>query len=317
MRDGSMDINYLDEFVYLADSLSFKRAANHFYVSRSVISRHMAALEETVGARLLDRDSRGVNLTEAGSVFYREAKTVLRDWDVALERARAVGESGSKLVRIGYLRNASRPVLVRFVRHMAETHPELHLSLLCMEYNELRRAMDEHAVDVALAVNVNPAISRNYRSTPIYEDKFFAVCAKDHPLACRGEVLKLDNLRGQKLLLPDSYVFAGLSDFIDGMIDEKTLLVAQSYYRDLDMLYLKVQTEGFVAFSSGMNNAMFNGTLAELSVEDADTTFAVSAFYHDDFTGDACQACIDGFKWARDALVSWQPEFALNLFGQE
>ena len=316
MRDGSTNIDYLNEFVYLAESLNFRRTADHFYVSRSVISRHVASLEETVGARLLQRDNRGVNLTEAGTVFYREAKTVLRDWQLALDRVRAVEEAGHSLVRIGYLRNASRPVIVRFVRHMAETHPNIHISLLCMEYNELRRALDERVVDVALAVNVNPAQSRHYRSTLIYEDKFYLVCSKEHELANRTGGLTLEDLRGQKLLLPDSYIYAGLSDFIDGLVDEKSLLVAQSFYRDIDMLYLKVQTENYIAFSSGMNNVMFADSLRVLSVEDVDTSFSVSAFYHDGFTGPLYRACCEGFEWCRDAVKDWTPDFKLSLFGQ-
>ena len=147
-----MNIEYLGEFVYLADTLSFKRTADHFYVSRSVISRHIAALEEELGVRLVDRDNRAVSLTEAGHVFYREARTLLRDWETALERVRSVQDSSVSLARIGYLRNASRPVLVKFVRHMSEAHPHVRLSLTCMEYGELRRAMEEHTVDVALAM---------------------------------------------------------------------------------------------------------------------------------------------------------------------
>lgn len=314
MRDGSMNIDYLNEFVFLAESLSFRRTADHFYVSRSVISRHMAALEEVVGVRLINRDSRGVDLTEAGRVFLGEAKTVLRDWDIALDRTRVVGDSGETLVRIGYLRNAARPMLVRFMRHMADEHPSVHISLICMEHNELRRALDEHAVDAAVAVNVSPSISRNYRSTFIYKDRFFVVCSKNNPLASRGNDLALSDLQGQKLLLPDSYVYGGVSDFIDDLVDEKTMLVAQSFYRDVDILYLKVQTEGYVAFSSGMNNYMFNGQLAVLEIAGVDTSFSVSAFYHDDFQGEAYQACRAGFEWCQATMEDWEPAITMNCY---
>ena len=64
-----MNFEYLDEFVHLARSLSFRRTAEHFFVSRSVISRHMAALEESLGALLFVRDTHGVELTDAGEVF--------------------------------------------------------------------------------------------------------------------------------------------------------------------------------------------------------------------------------------------------------
>lgn len=316
MKSGSLSIDFLEEFVYLAESLSFKRTADHFFVSRSVISRHVAALEETLGTRLLERGGHTVGLTNAGDVFYREAKTILRDWEVALDRVRSVEAGAASVVRVGYLRNAARPIIVRAVRRLAETNPEIKLSLQCMEYNELRRAIDEHAVDVALAVNVDPAQSRHYRSTPIYQDSFYVVCAFDHPLAQRSGTLSPEDLRGHKLLLPDSYVYAGLSDIIDDLVDEQALLVAQSFYRDIDMLYLKVQTEGYVAFSSGMNNAMFGQRLAVLPVEGVNTDFSVSAFYHDDFTSAPYAACCKTFEWCREALKDWAPEFTLQFYGQ-
>lgn len=58
-----MNIESLSEFAYLADTLSFRRTAEHFYVSRSVISRHLAALEDALGVVLLERNARGVELT--------------------------------------------------------------------------------------------------------------------------------------------------------------------------------------------------------------------------------------------------------------
>lgn len=77
-----MNFEYLDEFVHLAHSLSFRRTAEHFFVSRSVISRHMAALEESLGALLLVRNTHGVELTDAGEVFFQEAQSLLRGWNL-------------------------------------------------------------------------------------------------------------------------------------------------------------------------------------------------------------------------------------------
>lgn len=316
MRNGAMNMDMLEEFAYLSDTLSFKKTAEHFFVSKSVISRHVAALEEMLGVRLLERDSRGARLTEAGSEFSREAKIVLRDWDAAVERARESAGSYSTTVRIGYLRNAARPVIVRFVRYMTSQHPELRLSLVCMEYVELRRALEDHEVDVAIAMSIDPALSKSYRSTSIYEDSFSAVCANDHPLAARKEGVTLEDLRSSKLLLPDIYVYGGLAEFIDRFVDEKDLQAAQAYYRDIDMLYLKVQTEGYVAFSSGMNNMMFGNQLTQLPVVGADVSFSTVAYYHDEFIGAPLDACREGFECSARALADWQPEIKYEFFGQ-
>ncbi len=300
-----MNVNHLIEFIYLAETLSFKRTADYFYVSRSVISRHLAALEEVIGVKLIDRGNQSAQLTEAGKVFYREAQTVLRAYSNLVDRTREVGRMDGRTVRIGYLKNAARPVLVRFVRYMNHEHPDVQLDMTCMEYSELRRAMDEGGVDIALAVNVDPRISRNYRSTPIYTDRFYAVMSKDHPLAGRTEGVSIDELPAEKLLLPDSFVFAGLSELIDELVESSTQAVAREYYRDIDMLYLKVQTEGFVAFSSGLNNAMFGDALAIVPVTGIDSSFSVSAFYSDDIPADAYDACRKGFESCQQSMRSW------------
>lgn len=300
-----MNVNHLIEFIYLAETLSFKRTADYFYVSRSVISRHLAALEEVIGVKLVDRGNQSVQLTEAGKVFYREAQTVLRAYSNLVDRTRETGLMNGKTVRIGYLKNAARPVLVKFVRYMNHEHPSVNLDMTCMEYSELRRAMDEGGVDIALAVNVDPRISRNYRSTHIYTDQFYAVMSKDHPLAGHKEGVSIDELPSEKLLLPDSFVFAGLSEFIDELVETKTQDKAREYYRDIDMLYLKVQTEGFIAFSSGLNNAMFGDALAIVPITGVDSSFRVSAFYGDDLPADAYDACRKGFESCQAAMKSW------------
>ena len=178
-----METTHLEEFVYLAETLNFKQAAEHFFVSRSVISRHLAALEDAVGAKLIERGGRSVKLTEEGEVFYRDARVILRDCASALEHVEEVRSTNANVVRIGYLRNAARPVIVYFVRYMQKKHPGLRLALSCMEYNELRRAIEDGTVDIAIGVNVSPEISRHYRSTHIYTDRFFIVMSKDNPIA--------------------------------------------------------------------------------------------------------------------------------------
>ncbi|MBP3866919.1 MAG: hypothetical protein J6D25_03835, partial [Eggerthellaceae bacterium] len=114
----------------------------------------------------------------------------------------------------------------------------------------------------------------------------------------------LEDLPDEKLLLPDSFVYAGLSDLIDGLVESQTRLVARAYYSDIDMLYLKVQTEGYVAFSSNMNNAMFGDNLAIVPVIGVDSTFSVSAFYSDALDD---VTFVNAARGSRLAATPWPP----------
>lgn len=308
-----METSYLREFVFLADTLSFKKTAEHFYVSRSVISRHLSSMEESLGIKLVERTSHTVELTEIGRLFYHEAQIILRDYDNMIDHVRAAMESQSSIVRVGYLRNAARPVIVKFVKYMQENYSDIKLTLTCMQYGELRRAMEDGQVDIALAVNVNPKVSKHYRSTKIYTDRFSIVMSKDNPLAQRMEGLSLDELPEDKLLIPDSYVYAGLSDAVDGLVENKTRLTARATYSDVDMLYLKVQTEGYVAFSSSMNNTMFGDNVAIVPVKGADSSFSVSAFYADNLQEKEFNACQQAFEWCRTNLSGHDSDASGNV----
>ena len=297
-----MELTHLREFAYLADTLSFKRTADHFYVSRSVISRHLAALEETIGAKLIDRSKGAVRLTDVGEVFYRDAIILLRDYETALDHVRVAQSSQMRIVRVGYLRNAARPIIVQLVRYMKAHHPDVRLTLTGMEYNELRHALDDGAVDIALAVNVRPDESHDFRSTLIYTDRFYAIMSKEHPLADRTAGITVAELPFDKLLLPDSFVHSGEVEVPDSLDAARSQASAATPFFDVDTLYLKVQAEGYIALSSSTNSSVFGDNLVNIPILDIDSTFSVSAFYRHGIDEQTYELCRVAMEACRDQL---------------
>jgi DNA-binding transcriptional LysR family regulator len=64
-----MRLNLLYEFVILSKYLNYSKAAEHLYLTQPVLSRHISELESRVGAQLLVRNTRNVQLTEMGRIF--------------------------------------------------------------------------------------------------------------------------------------------------------------------------------------------------------------------------------------------------------
>ena len=71
----------LSVFAKVVESSSFAAAARHFGLSPAMVSKHILALEERLGARLLNRTTRRVSPTEIGRVFYERATRILADMD--------------------------------------------------------------------------------------------------------------------------------------------------------------------------------------------------------------------------------------------
>ncbi len=73
-----MELEQLRIFLAVAEERSFTRGAKKLYISHSTTSRAITALEEELGARLLERGNRVLGLTPAGETLRREAEEILR-----------------------------------------------------------------------------------------------------------------------------------------------------------------------------------------------------------------------------------------------
>ena len=64
-----MDLNYIREFVVLANTCNYMEAAEQLFISQSALSRHIKNLEEELGVSLFDRSTRSVTLNAFGMLF--------------------------------------------------------------------------------------------------------------------------------------------------------------------------------------------------------------------------------------------------------
>src|SRR5215218_302924 len=102
-RLAHMELRHLRYFVAVAEELHFRRAAERLHVAQPAVSEQVRKLEAELGVRLLNRNHRGVALTDAGAAMLDEARRVLVQADVAQRAARAANERAIGRLRIGYL----------------------------------------------------------------------------------------------------------------------------------------------------------------------------------------------------------------------
>ena len=159
-----MDLNDVLTFARVVRAGSFTAAARELGVQKSSVSRRVSALEEHLGARLLQRTTRALRLTDEGRVFYDHCQRALAELEDAEEALSGMGARPRGLLRItaplsfGFL----GPIVAAFLRRW----PEVEVELVCTD-----RVVDlvEEGFDVAIRAGKLPdssLIARRVGSLP-------------------------------------------------------------------------------------------------------------------------------------------------------
>src|SRR5450756_496812 len=125
-------LDAMQAFVAVADLQGFAPAARKLGLSPSAVTRLVAALEERLGARLLQRTTRSVTLTDVGARYLERARRILADVEEAENSAQAerTRPSGRLVVSapVGFGRLHVCPVMTAYLKRYAEVSGELRLS---------------------------------------------------------------------------------------------------------------------------------------------------------------------------------------------
>lgn len=270
-----MNIDHLREFNHLAETLSFSSTAKYFYMSQSVLSKHIAAIEDELGLKLFIRDSHHVHLTKCGQAFHQETQILINQYEKAVTHAIDIDRSFLSTIRIGYLRNASRPFIGNFLKLIGQKYPELNVVATCMEFGESYNALNLNKVDVIFSLDLDDTVHEKCNIIPIYDDVFFVVVSPDDALVSQDSITK-EQLKHCDLILPDPDSYPGMARFINGFIphDHEGKIFS---YRDIDTMFTDIQIGKGVAFTSGHQYPIYGSSLKFLPVEDIDTSYQVSA----------------------------------------
>jgi DNA-binding transcriptional LysR family regulator len=136
-------------FVVLAQELHFSRAAARLHVAQQALSKQIRELEEAVGAQLLHRTTRKVELTPAGAAFLETAVATLATFDAGVEAARRLARGETGRLRVGYVVGAAleltRPILEEF----GQRHPLVELELREYGHEDRSAGLAVGSADVA------------------------------------------------------------------------------------------------------------------------------------------------------------------------
>ncbi len=198
-----MELRHLRHFLALAEELHFGRAAQRLAMTQPPLSLSIQQLEASVGARLFDRDSKGVRLTAAGRAFLASARSLLAQADEAKALARDVAAGAVGRLRVGMVGSLLYRGLPGWMQAFARAHPGVELSLVELNSQEQTEALLRRELDVAFVHGRRRPDA--LRSLRVDAEPFVACVGDRHALATRRSIA-LGALRDEAFVLFSRHV---------------------------------------------------------------------------------------------------------------
>lgn len=146
-----MDSKDVRTFLAVAEELHFGRAAERLHMAQPPVSRTIRALEDELGVALFKRDTRNVQLTNAGQELVQPARDIMEAFRRATRIVQAAGRGETGLVRIAYAGASTQVMVGRLARESREALPGIVLELQSQNFAQpaMARVLTGE-VDIAL-----------------------------------------------------------------------------------------------------------------------------------------------------------------------
>lgn len=183
-----MELRHLRYFVAVAEELHFGRAAERLHIAQPPLSQQIKQLEEELGARLLTRTTRKVDLTPAGVSYLENARDVLARVDRANDEARQIADGLAGRLRIGFVGSATYKYLPQITRALTTELPRVDLDVTSEMLTPAQvEALVEGTIDIGL---LRPPVRNTDLAVEIvHSEPLLAVVSDAHPQAHRETVL--------------------------------------------------------------------------------------------------------------------------------
>jgi LysR family transcriptional regulator, hca operon transcriptional activator len=189
-----MELRHLRYFIAVAEEGSFLTAAQRrLNTSQPSLSRQIRDLESEVGVQLLERQARGVALTDAGKVFLDHARLALSQVEAATNGARRIAQPQKPTLSMGFMVGLEVMWLPHLLRILREEEPEIEVTLTSQSSPELALALTRGKLDIAFLRPEKQTAGVTLKL--LAKEPLIVVLPADHRLASRKRIRPQDLVR--------------------------------------------------------------------------------------------------------------------------
>jgi DNA-binding transcriptional LysR family regulator len=237
-----MDLRRLIYFVAVAEELHFGRAASRLAIAQPPLSRQIAQLETDLGVMLIDRSRSQIRLTQAGSVLLERARDVIERLDRTEREIKRIGEGFSGHLRVAFVGSATYGALPNVIKAFRSAYPDVELALSAMNNAELKRAVIQREIDIAVA---RPSLDdEELKTDPLLHEPLI-LALPDTSVLLQDRPIRLSSLREETFVLYPRKPRPSFADYIlkicldEGFIP-KSQVLAQDFQTAISLVSVGV-----------------------------------------------------------------------------
>lgn len=178
----------LECFIAVAEELNFSRAARRLHMSQPPLSRQIQALEEKLGVRLLNRNTRSVTLTSAGMLYLQDARQILTRLDAATASVRRAGTGETLLLKLAFIGVLLEEDMVSVLQSFQKLHPRCQIHLTDLPPAAQMNALQSGQVDGAFIGAAPIKLNKGLSSVVWKREPLLIALPKNHPLATTTKI---------------------------------------------------------------------------------------------------------------------------------
>lgn len=165
-------------FRQVVDSGSFVRAAEHLDLSTAMVSKHVMAVEQRLGVRLLNRNSRALSLTEPGKVYFERSKSILEELQATEAELGSLGSSARGTLKISVPSSAAGKWLADLLAEYRRRYPEVVVDL---SFEDRFVNLVDEGYDLALRVTSSPdSLPAGLIARPLRQELFYLAASREY-----------------------------------------------------------------------------------------------------------------------------------------
>lgn len=195
-----MNLKGIRAFVQVAHEGHFGRAADQMGITQSGLSQMIKSLEQSVGARLIDRTTRSVALTEVGEAFLIESHELLHAHRLFEERISNFVHGTQGIVRLGFVATAALRIVPWIAQIVHEQAPGIRLSLNEMASVEQLPQLKSGEIDLGVLREITS--SNGLDIVPIVSEPLLVAVPNSHRLRSKKSVALRDLRNEQFIMFP-------------------------------------------------------------------------------------------------------------------